>query len=290
MAAFTAVRSARVLGPSAQFEPVGQLVHRLPDDQHALVECLDVDCAAQLARAANLDTVIVVAVWPGDDGRAETVAVTLVEASGTVHEADAPVGEAGVSQAATTAVVAAARRRNMGTGIELRVNSEPEGALVLVDGTEAGVTPFVGAYEAGAHEVEVRLHGESETRDVVLEAGGGAVDVEVALGGGDGITDPYPEAQPRSLASILIPAGLLVSGLASFGAVIGGLAPGTSCDAMACSRPNDGAIIGWSIAGGLLLAASVVLWFVLDDSVSEAQAMSLGIGPSGILAHIPFDL
>jgi hypothetical protein len=290
MAAFSAVQSSRVLGPSAQFEPVGQLVHRLPEGQEALADCLEVDCAARLAREAGIDAVLVVAVWPGDDGRAMSVAVTLVEPGGATHEADADVGEAGVASAATNAVVAAARRRTLGDGVELRVGSEPEGALVLVDGTEVGVTPYVGAFEAGDHEVEVRLHGESEVRDVVLEED--AVEVDVSLGdaGGGGHTEPYPEAQPRSLGSILVPAGLVAGGLTAGIVAIASVAPGTSCDGATCTRPATGAVVGWSVAAVVLLAAGVVTWFVLDDSVSEDEAMALGIGPTGVQLRVPFSL
>jgi hypothetical protein len=290
MAAFSAVQSARVLGPSAQFEPVGHLVHRLPEGQEALADCLEVDCAARLAREAGIDAVLVVAVWPADDGRATSVAVTLVEPGGATHEADADVGEAGVSSAATNAVVAAARQRTLGDGVELRVQSAPEGALVLVDGTEVGVTPYVGAYEAGDHEVEVRLHGESEVRQVVLDED--AVEVEVSLGGGDGNghTDPYPETQSRSLVSILIPAGLVAGGLGAGIVAIASVAPGTSCEGATCTRPATGAVIGWSIAATLLVASGVVAWFVLDDSVGADQAMALGIGPGGVRLRVPFTL
>ena len=61
------------------------------------------------------------------------------------------------------------------------LGSDDTPATIVVDGTEVGVTPFVGAYEAGDHEVEVRLHGESESRDVVLEPDGDAVEVSVTL-------------------------------------------------------------------------------------------------------------
>ncbi len=165
--AFQAVRGARVLGAGAIFEPVGEIEQRL-GEQADLARCVEVDCAARLADAAHLDAVIVLAVWPGHDGRAANVAVSIVEPDGSIREADADVGDEGAASAATRALVAAARRRQIGEGVELRVTSVPDGALVRVDGTDVGVTPYLGAYERGAHVVEVSLHGRTERRDVEL--------------------------------------------------------------------------------------------------------------------------
>jgi len=291
MAAFSAVQSSRVLGPSAEFVAVGELSHRLPDEHLELTNCLEVDCAASLARESGLDAVLVVAVWPGEGRRAESVAVTLVEPNGTTHEADAEVGEAGVAQAATMAVVAAARQRTLGDGVELRVGSEPEGALVLVDGTEVGVTPYVGVYEAGEHEVEVRLHGESETRDVELEDD--AVELEVMLGEGDDGAASRDGSSGRSLVSMLIPAGFLVGALGAGAVAIGGAAFGSSCEGVdpgtTCSRSNAGAIVAWTVTAVALLGTAVVLWFVLDDS-DDSNAARLGIGPTSVTLNVPLDL
>lgn len=179
-AAFAAVRSARVLGPGAEFRPVGPLEDDLPPDQRDLALCLEVDCAARLAREAGLDLVIVVAVWPAEADSAGSVAVTLVDASGTLYEADCEIGAAGVAEAATTALVAATRQRNLGQGTELRVTSAPRGALVVVDGTEVGITPFVAAFPPGDHRVEVRLRGEATGQDVTL--GDDPVSIDLVLG------------------------------------------------------------------------------------------------------------
>ncbi|RLB46876.1 MAG: hypothetical protein DRJ42_26695 [Deltaproteobacteria bacterium] len=126
--------------------------------------------------------------------------MTLVEASGAMHEADAEIGTAGVTQAATTALVAAARRMNLGAGVELRVRSTPDGALVVVDGTDVGVTPFVGVFEAGDHQVEVRLRGEEDIREVTLVDD--AVTVEAVLGG-EGNSDPGLDGRaPTTVPSV----------------------------------------------------------------------------------------
>lgn len=293
MAAFSAVQSARVLGPSARFEAVGQLVHRLPDDQHELANCLEVDCAARLARGAGLDAVLVVAVWPNEDGRAASVAVTLVQPDGVIHEADAEVGDGGVAQAATSAVVAAARRRNMGDGVELRVNSAPEGALVLVDGTEVGVTPYLGAHEAGEHALEVRLHGASESRDVVLEEDPVEINVALSVVGGGETPAPNDDGTGRSFGSMLIPIGLAVLGVAGIVASVAGAAQETICErggaAGSCTRGNEGAVLAWGIGGAALIVTAAILWFVLDDS-EDGNSAQLGIGPTGVALNVPIDL
>jgi hypothetical protein len=159
----------------------------------SLTACTEVDCAARLADAAGLDAVLVIAVWPGENGRATTVGVTIVSPAGEIHEADAQVGEEGVAQAATQALVSAVRQQSRGDGVELRVASRPEGALVLVDGTEVGVTPYSGAFQRGAHSVEVRLRGMTQRREVDLEEHPVELDVDlesgtthVGAGNGDG--------------------------------------------------------------------------------------------------------
>ncbi|MBW2462845.1 MAG: PEGA domain-containing protein [Deltaproteobacteria bacterium] len=212
-AAFSAVRSARVLGPQAEFVPVGPLDEVLPTEERALSQCLEVDCAARLARGAGLDLVIVVAVWPPEGDNAGSVAVTLVEASGAMHEADAEIGSAGVSQAATTALVAAARRMSLGDGVELRVRSTPDGALVVVDGTDVGVTPFVGVFEAGDHRVEVRLHGEEDVRDVTLVDD--AVTMEVVLGPDGGLAGggAAPGVTKPSIWNFILGGGAIAVGV-----------------------------------------------------------------------------
>jgi len=187
-AAGEAVASSGALGPGASVVTMEQLIERLPTVARHLADCVEVECGAHLARSALLDFVAVVAVWPAADGG--TVSVTLVGPDGTIHEADAPV-TASVEQAATTALVTALRLRELGDGVLLRVRCEPPGALVLVDGAEAGVTPYTGAHAAGTHQVEVRLHGRSERREVVLRRE--PVELDVALGaspmGSDGDRD-----------------------------------------------------------------------------------------------------
>ncbi len=290
MAAFTAVQSARVLGPSAQFEPVGALMHRLPDGEEALADCLEVDCAARLARESGIDAVLVVAVWPGDDGRAASVAVTLVEPTGETHEADADVGDAGVASAATNAVVAAARRRTMGGGVELRVGSEPEGALVMLDGTEVGVTPFVGTFEAGQHEVEVRLHGRSESWDVELEEE--AVTLDADLGDGEGGAGEGVGSNPAThdshfpLLDVVVGGALILGGLVTLGVgpIQAAARSGEVTQPPAAGGGEPGqqihfgaAAIALTVVSVALLAAGGVVLIVqpLTDSDGEAAGAAL---------------
>lgn len=212
-AAFSAVRSARVLGPNADFTPVGILDENLPAEHRDLAICLEVDCAAHLAAAANLDLVIVIAVWPPEADSLGSVGVSLVEASGEIYEADAEIDSAGVAQAATAALVAATRKRNLGGGVELEVTSTPEGALVIVDGTEAGVTPFSGIFEAGDHHVVVRLRGEEEARDVTLVDD--LVSLSIALGAVGGAEDGVTPVTKPSFWNWVVGGAAVASGVAA---------------------------------------------------------------------------
>ena len=213
-----AIMHSGALGPEARLLTRAQLLARVAGNAR-LEGCVEVDCGADLARAAELDFVVVAAVWPGDTGWAGSVAVTLVEAGGTTHEADEAVREGDVARAATAAFVAAIRERNMGSGVPLRVESEPSGALVLVDDTEVGTTPYEGRHAAGEHEVEVRLRGTVERRSVTLAQD--PVTLELAL--------PEAEGAPEE------------------GGGHGAAAAGS------------GGTLDWALAGGLAVAGVVAL-------------------------------
>jgi len=182
-AAGSAVATAPVFGPAARMLSADELRESLPSAQHALLDCVDVDCAGRLARAAELAFVAVVAIWPGRQGTADTVSISLVRPDGTVHEADAPIGN-DVAQATTSALVAAARELLGGRGVRLRIRSRPVGALVLLDGLEVGVTPYEGAHARGMHEVTLRLRDRQQIRRVRLEST--AVELDIAMGTGEG--------------------------------------------------------------------------------------------------------
>ncbi len=209
-AAGDAVRESGALGPSNAPVSAEALAERAGE----LASCTEVDCAARLAARAGLDLAVVVAVWPGSGEADRTVAVSLVEPNGLVYEADRPAG-GDLRAAAVAAFVEATNELRRGGGVELRVRSVPEGALVRVDGVEVGVTPHRGSYPPGTVEVEVSLRGERERREVALESEPVAIDVELDVAGA-------PEEPPvggdggggRSLADWLVGGGLALGGAA----------------------------------------------------------------------------
>ncbi len=99
----------------------------------------------------------------------ETVQLSFAVMS--VQRVDRPVNDAWVAACQITR-----RSRNLEPGDQVQFNSvsprprltvrtEPSGARVSVDGTEAGTTPLEGSVERGSHEVTITLKGyESVTR------------------------------------------------------------------------------------------------------------------------------
>lgn len=56
------------------------------------------------------------------------------------------------------------------------VDSKPQGATILIDGEERGVTPATITIEAGQHKMELRARGRARTVEVMVPAGGRIVE------------------------------------------------------------------------------------------------------------------
>jgi hypothetical protein len=106
----------------------------------------------------------------------------------------AELGEAGLAVALDRALATARSRQALGPGPWLRVEGEPRGALIVVDGTDWGVLPNEAAMRPGEHRVVVRLEGYvAEERTVRVPPGASEpVVVSVRLA-------PVEPARPRSV-------------------------------------------------------------------------------------------
>lgn len=219
-------------------------------DREELAACLEVDCAAALARAIDATSVVVAAVWPGPAGSAPTLAISFVDRDGTVREADGPLDPARI-EASVTAVLARASRTALGARA-VEWTSTPPGARIVADGTDVGVTPFSGAVPRAAHELRVQLRGY---QDAV---------VDVADLPRDGRMHTILLPRERATARSPVPWVLGGVGLAGVAAFTGALAT-TGCDERAGGRcvaetELSGAGIAYGAVGAALLVTSIVWW------------------------------
>jgi hypothetical protein len=127
--------------------------------------CRQIDCAAEAAHAAGMPAVLC------------TVRAGIVELRWVASEdglwterAEVPRGE--LSRVTGELAGRIVQRRALGSRALLRVESRPAGALVLVDGKLAGITPFEQTWTPGTHRVTTVLSGYgAQESEAVLSSG-----------------------------------------------------------------------------------------------------------------------
>jgi hypothetical protein len=182
---------------------------------------------------------------------------------------------------------AALQQRLARTGIVLR--GGPEGAVVLVDGTERARLPRPDpiAVPPGSYRVEIRAEGYEPFESVVAVTAGAQVEVEVAMRALDGGAAEPASGGGVSTIGIAVAAGggaLLVGG-----AVTGILALGAAGDATT-SEDSDadrartlGLVTDILLGVGAVAAVTgVVLMFVLGGDEDRATAVAPMIGPDRV--------
>lgn len=260
--------------------------------------CDRTECAPDVARAADADYAVGVAVWATEQEGVDpgTVAVSLIGPDGLPYSGTADVESGEVERAARTALAVARSRQALGPGPWLYVDGTPSGAMVVVDGTPVGVTPYRGAIAPGRHTLLVRLNGyvsDERVLDVGIERNR-EHEVTVALApridDGSGVAAADASAPStagagprRSTLDTVGPIALGVGGLAALGVAGYGLFAPETCARRApdgaCLRredvPNDAAIGVWAGVGVAAVAGAVV-WWVLggrgDDDAPDADA------------------
>lgn len=132
-------------------------------------ECSGAECEARLRSTLGVDLLVTLGLWAAPDGSNLRAVVIGLVGDGT-YFGNAEVAEAGVAAALVEALAKARARQALGPGPWLRVEGEPRGARVLVDGRQWGVLPNEAAVRAGEHRVVVRLDGYvAESRTVTLQ-------------------------------------------------------------------------------------------------------------------------
>lgn len=141
-----------------------QQVSDLPIDP-VFAACRSAACAAEAAHVAGMPALI---------GTAQKGIVELrwVAPDDGVWTERAVVTQGGLAAASAEVARRILLRRALGARALLRVESQPAGALVFIDGKLAGLTPLEQAWEPGERAVEVALEGyESEHASAALAAG-----------------------------------------------------------------------------------------------------------------------
>jgi len=184
---------------------------------------------------------------------------------------------------------AALQQRLARTGIVLR--GGPEGAAVLIDGTERARLPRPDpiAVPPGSYRVEVQAEGYEPFESVVAVTAGAQVEVEVAMQALDGVEPSTPTESGGGVSTIGIAIAAGGGALIVGGAVTGILALGAAGDATT-SEDSDadrartlGLVTDILLGVGAAAAVTgVVLMFVLGGDEDRATAVAPMIGPDRV--------
>jgi hypothetical protein len=273
----------------------------------AAARCEGPGCAVRLRAALGVDLLATVGLWSGPDSGLRSVVVGLVDDASYAGSAD--VGEGGLAAALERALTIARSRQALGPGPWLRVEGEPRGALVVVDGTEWGVLPSEAAAREGEHGVAVRLDGYvTEERTVRLHAGAGepvvlTVRLQPAQRVGPSPATqtrqrPVPPRTPRAARIDRPVIGPLILGGAGVGAlgVALGAALTASCDRVASdgtcltgSQLDVGLAAGYTIGGAAAITAAI-LWHMLGGTRRPVRRVHVGLAPGSLVVGWQGDL
>lgn len=183
---------------------------------------------------------------------------------------------------------AAIQQRLARTGIVLR--GGPEGAAVLIDGTERARLPRPDpiAVPPGSYRVQVQAEGYEPFESVVAVTAGAQVEVEVAMQASDGVEQPTPtERGGVSTIGIAIAAGggaLIVGGAVTGILALGAAGDATTRDDSDADRARTLGLVTDILLGVGAAAAvtGVVLMFVLGGDEDRATAVAPMIGPDRV--------
>lgn len=264
----------------------------------AAARCEGAGCEARLRAALGVDLLVTVGLWLGPDGRAlQSVVVALV--GDATYTGSAELGAADLAVALDRALVAARARQALGPGPWLRVEGEPRGALVVVDGTDWGVMPHEAATRAGEHRVVVRLEGYvTEERTVrIPPSATDPVVVPIHLTRAEPAPPraaprprPHPAPRPRNGATrierpIVGPLILGAAGVAGLGVAAGALLT-TDCRLEHGGRCRVGTVADetWVLVygvGGVAALGAALAWHIFGGT-KRTSGPQLVLGPGSL--------
>lgn len=180
-------------------------------------------------------------------------------------------------QADARARLAALRERLAATGILLR--GGPDGAVITIDGADAGRLPRPDAIHvsAGSHELVVTAPGYEPFRSTAVVSAGDQVEINVSMSGGSG-------GAPLPIAGIVL---FGVAGVSTItAAILGGVALSQAGSAGSSSGPDADSARGLALGADILFAvgaasaiAGVVATAVELSSSSSSESAALHVAP-----------
>lgn len=255
--------------------------------------CSEPDCATELLSGGAAEYALAIALWGRT--RCERVAVTLVDAHGVAHSGEVTVTGTDVNAAVEGAIGAALEHLASGGSSTLSVTGTPAGATITLDQIPWGTLPHSDRVPHGDHQLAVSADGyTTDRRSITIASEPVSVDLTLAPSAPiepittttDLEATPEVEAPPSSGPDVT----LLAIGGATAGVGLALLAVG----AVTLALPDSGMpmapdftyeraatvdAIGWLVAGGVSLAAGVVL-FVVGLTSGSAPAPRQASRPS----------
>ncbi|MBI2895821.1 MAG: PEGA domain-containing protein [Deltaproteobacteria bacterium] len=255
--------------------------------------CTGPDCAERARQRLGVDLVATVALWAAGADRnvPANVLVSLVVPNAPPFRGQSEVGAGELRAALVVALAMARSRQAMGPGPWLRVEGDPRGAVVVVDGTDRGVLPFEGRIDPGTRSVVVRLTGyrTEEHRVVIPAEAEDPVVLEVHLSPSPPSppspappphqpqpTEPPAAVEPATNRPLVGPLVLGIVGLAGVGLAVGALLAGdcetesAGGECLVGDLPNEAALIGYGLAGIGAMTAGL-LWRLLGGGTERSE-------------------
>jgi hypothetical protein len=299
-ATVTSAALAAAAGPlregGADVMPAAEVTRRIGG-----TTCAGPGCAERLRQRLRVDLLLTLALWASGADRSvpASVTVSIVSADGSVFRGVAQVQGGELRQAVAEAVGAALARQTRGPGPWLRVEGEPRGAIVAIDGTDQGVLPYEGRVGAGSRRVQVRLTGYvTDERSVTVPAAPeGPVVLEVRLARSGpalrpSVSRPQPRAAPPASSRTMridrpVLGPLLVGGMGALGigVAIGALLT-TECRVEDADRCLLGTVADetWVLvygAGGVVALGAALVWHVFGGT-ARPTGTTVGLGPGSL--------
>lgn len=230
-----------------------------------LDDCAELACLRQerITRGVDVLVTLTLFVAEGTTDQVGSVVVTLVDAHDQYVGDEAVEGRI-VPTVVGLALAEARTERERGAGPWLHVTGTA-GAIVRIDGREAGVVPYEAALEPGHHRIEVSLGAQVMVREVDA-ASGEPIEIDAELGGESGGGDGGVGIALAATGAATLAAGIVMMALGGnqldrAGECVGA-APCTSYYDPANAEPGGiltGVGVGVTVTGGVLLTIGIVI-------------------------------
>ena len=263
-------RLARSIGAAARDHATATLGARGFVAARGPAGCSEPDCATELLTGGAADYALAIALW--GRARCDRVAVTLVDGQGVTHGGEVAVEGTNVDAAIDGALDAALEHLAHGGSSMVTITGTPPGATITLDQIPWGALPHGDRVPHGAHQLAISADGYTTDRRAIT-VGTEPLTLSITLARSTPEPEPVavvveePTTTPPSagpdVTLLAIGGGAAGVGLVLLGVGVVTLALPDSGTPMAPDFVYERAAtvdaIGWLVAGGVSLAAGVVL-------------------------------